>query len=315
MRDGASACRTSAPFASAANRVFAQVKGFTPARLPLVAAAATGVQVGAAIVATRFAVGEVGPFSIAFLRYGLAVLCLLPAIAAMGPFPRVPLRDLVPISMLGIGQFGVLIALLNVGLARVPASEGAVLFALLPLFTLVMGALLGRETFSLKKLGGVLLTLLAVCIALEAGSGSGNVDIVGRLAVVAAAFCGAFCSVLYRPFLQRYPVLPVSALAMLASVAALSVPALATEGLMLQLPSFSFGAWVAIAFIGVSSGVGYVLWLWALSRAPPTQVTVFLSLSPVTAALLGGALLGETVSLAMAPGLVCLAAGICLTSR
>src|SRR5688572_27407931 len=171
MRDGASACRTSAPFASAANRVFAQVKGFTPARLPLVAAAATGVQVGAAIVATRFAVGEVGPFSIAFLRYGLAVLCLLPAIAAMGPFPRVPLRDLVPISMLGIGQFGVLIALLNVGLARVPASEGAVLFALLPLFTLVMGALLGRETFSLKKLGGVLLTLVAVCIALEAGSG------------------------------------------------------------------------------------------------------------------------------------------------
>jgi hypothetical protein len=42
------------------------------------AAAATGVQVGAAMVATRFAVHDIGPASLAFLRYAIAVLCLVP---------------------------------------------------------------------------------------------------------------------------------------------------------------------------------------------------------------------------------------------
>ena len=48
---------------------------------------------------------------------------------------------------------------------------------------------------------------------------------------------------------------------------------------------FLRGGWLAILFIGVSSGVGYYLWLFALRHATPTRVTVFLALSPLTAAL------------------------------
>ena len=51
----------------------------TTARLALAAAAATGVQVGAAIVATRLVVDQTGPGSLAFLRYLIGVLFLLPA--------------------------------------------------------------------------------------------------------------------------------------------------------------------------------------------------------------------------------------------
>ena len=46
-------------------------------------------------------------------------------------------------------------------------------------------------------------------------------------------------------------------------------------------------AWTVTAFIGLSSGVGYVLWLYALKHESPTRVTVFLALNPVTATLLG----------------------------
>jgi GNAT superfamily N-acetyltransferase len=44
----------------------------------LVAAAATGVQVGAAIVASRFVVGEVPPLTLALMRYAIGFLCLAP---------------------------------------------------------------------------------------------------------------------------------------------------------------------------------------------------------------------------------------------
>src|SRR5579875_3388352 len=81
-------------------------------RRALAAAAATGVQVGAAMVATRFAVQDFGPAALAFLRYLVALLCLVPF---LGPYRRVRFapRDLIVIMLLGAMQFGLLIALLN----------------------------------------------------------------------------------------------------------------------------------------------------------------------------------------------------------
>ena len=50
-------------------------------------------------------------------------------------------------------------------------------------------------------------------------------------------------------------------------------------------PHFTPGGWLAVGFIGVSSGVGYYLWRWALNHTTATSVTVFLALSPVSATL------------------------------
>ena len=130
----------------------------------------------------------------------------------------------------------------------------------------------------------------------------------------ASALSGAVCSVLYRPYLEKYPTLPVSAVAMLASVAFLALLA-AGEGFFHALPHFTGTGWLAVGFIGISSGVGYYLWLWALGHAPPTQVTVFLALSPITAAGLGALLLEEAISRRLALGLVCVALGLWLAHR
>jgi drug/metabolite transporter (DMT)-like permease len=122
------------------------------------------------------------------------------------------------------------------------------------------------------------------------------------------------CSVLYRPYLQKYPTLQVSAFAMLASVGALAVLALA-EGSLGTVGTISFDGWVAVLFIGFSSGVGYFLWLWALRNTTPTKVSVFLALSPLTATFLGAALLGEAVDLGLLLGLLCVALGLWLAHR
>ena len=45
----------------------------------MLAAAATGIQVGAAIVATRFVVDETTPIALALMRYAIGFVCLLPA--------------------------------------------------------------------------------------------------------------------------------------------------------------------------------------------------------------------------------------------
>jgi drug/metabolite transporter (DMT)-like permease len=283
--------------------------------LATAAAAATGVQVGSAMVATRFVVDQTGPASLALLRYAIGVLCLLPAVAVAAR-PRFATRDLGPIALLGIVQFGVLIALLNYGLRAVPAARAALIFATVPLLTMLLAAALGHERMTTAKAAGVLLTIAGVGLALgeKALARGGARAWIGEAAILGAAGSAAACSVLYRPYLRRYPTVPVSAFAMLASVAFLAVLA-AGEGFFAAWPCFTAGGWAAVVFIGVSSGVGYVLWLWALGHAPATEVTVFLALSPFTAAALGALFLAERITGPVLAGLVCVALGLWLAHR
>ena len=283
---------------------------------PVAAAAATGILVGSAMVATRVVVHQVGPASLALLRYAIGVCCLLPLVLCSARVRFAP-RDVLPIALLGITQFGILIALLNYGLAYIPSARAALIFATLPLLTLLLSAALGRERLTAMNTAGVLLTIVGVGFALGEKALQRGDDAhvwIGELAVFASAASGALCSVLYRPYLRKYPTLPVSAFAMLASVVFLAI--LATgEGFFHTLPHFTARGWLAVLFIGVNSGIGYYLWLWALNHAPATQVTVFLSLSPVTAAALGALLLGEPVSPGALLGLVGVALGLVLAHR
>jgi drug/metabolite transporter (DMT)-like permease len=121
--------------------------------LPTAAAAATGILVGAAMVATRFVIDQTAPASLALLRYSIGFCCLLPPVL-MSPRVRFDRRDLAPIALLGITQFGVLIALLNYALQSVPSARAALIFATMPLLTMILAAALGRERLGLAKILG-----------------------------------------------------------------------------------------------------------------------------------------------------------------
>ena len=264
------------------------------------------------MVATRYVIGETTPAALALLRYSIGLLCLAPFVLASGRV-RFALHDLLPIALLGVGQFGVLIALLNYGLQHVTSARAALLFSTMPLMTMVLGAALGRERLSRQGMFGVLMTIVGVgCVLGEKlFTGARGEQWIGVLAVLGSAATGALCSVLYRPYLRRYPTLAVGMLAMFASVLALALLA-GAEGFFAHWPQFSARGWGAVLFIGASSGVGYFLWLWALRHAEPTRVTIFLSLSPVTAALLGALFLRESLTSWLLLGLACIVLGLWL---
>lgn len=276
----------------------------------LACAAATGVQVGAAMVASRFVVHEAGPATLAFVRYAVAVVCIAPALLAR-PWPRFGWRDGAAVAGLGILQFGLLIVLLNVGLAFLPAVRAAVLFNTFPLLTMLLAAALGREAMTGAKSAGVVLAIIGVAATFGDAvlAGVQAREWPGAVAVLGSAACGALAAVLTRPYVARYGTLPVGGVAMMATVVFLAGPALG-EGMLGALPRLDGAGWAALLFIGVSSGVGYMLWLTALGHASPTHATLFLSLSPPTAALLGVVLLGEHFSPWLAGGLVCVVAGL-----
>jgi drug/metabolite transporter (DMT)-like permease len=284
--------------------------------LVIAAAVVTAVLVGATMVATRFVIDQTDPASLALLRYAVGSACLVPVALASGGI-RFARRDVVPICLLGIAQFGILVALLNFGLLHIGAARGALIFSTLPLMTMVLAAALGLERLGRAQVGGVVLTIVGVALALAdklAVAGSGGDTWIGEAAVFASTLTGAVCSVLYRPYVSRYSPLPVGAAAMVASVAFLAGPA-AWEGFFAGLPDFTAGGWAAVLFIGGSSGLGYFLWLWALRHATPTKVTVFMALGPITATVLGALLLDEATTTVFLAGLACVAVGLWLAHR
>ncbi len=280
----------------------------------LAAAMVTGIQVGAAMVATRFVADDIGPASLALLRYAIAAACLLPFLVTARPARFTP-GDLAAIAVLGIVQFGILIALLNIALIHMTSGRTALVFATFPLLTMLLAAMLGRESLTAVKTSGVLISIVGVAVALGETifAETGADEWLGALCAFAAALCGAVCSVLYQPYLERYPTLNVSIVAMLASVVFLAGLSFA-EGLFSAPPALPSSALAAVIFIGLSSGGGYLLWLWALKHTTPTRVTVFLSLSPVTAALLGWLLLGEEMTVGVLVGLIAVMFGLWLAT-
>ena len=277
----------------------------------VVAAAINGVLVGAAMVATRSVVDQAGPITLAMLRYAIGVLILAVPALTIG-WPRFARRDLLPMALLGIGQFGILIALLNYGLQFISAARAAMIFSVFPLLTMLLGALLGRERLSLAKSLGVALSIAGVAVAMGEAAFRPAVpgEWLGALAVLASALVGAICSIFYRAYVARYPTAQVSAFAMLASVIALGIAAMAGEKLLDHAPTFTVSGWGAVLFIGCASGLAYYLWLYALARATPTRVTVFMALSPITAAILGAGLLAEPLSLRLGVALLLVVAGL-----
>lgn len=286
--------------------------------LAVLTAAFTGVQVGAAIVASRAAVGDLGPTVLALFRYAIGASMILPLALHLG-WRRIPLRDLWVIAALGIGQFGILVALLNLAVTHISSGLASLIFATMPVQTVLISAILGRQALTLRRLLGAALTTVGVAAALGdrlAGEVAGPGLWIGIAAALASATTGAACSIFYRPFLARYPTVELSGIAMAASVVFLA----ALSGLdapPIGWDHLAAAPWGLVAFVGASSGIGYITWLYSLREMAATDVTLFLSLAPITAAFFGALLLDEPLGLGLFVGLALVILGmrLVLTSR
>jgi drug/metabolite transporter (DMT)-like permease len=278
------------------------------------AAAFTGVQVGVTMVLSKMVLLHIAPVPLAMLRYLVGVLVILPLLARRG-FPQFGRRDVVPIALLGICQFGLLIALLNYGLQYIAAARAALVLSATPLLTMMVAIVLGQERLTAFKFIGVLACISGVAVALGDSlmQSISEHEWLGAIAVLAAALCGAICSVLYRPYLRRYVALNVGATAMVAAVIALAAWSVA-DGYFSRPLQFDLRDWGIVIIIGASSGIAYVLMLWALGRMDPSRVMAFWTLSPVTATILGSIFLGEVASARNFIGLAIIAAGLWICS-
>lgn len=284
--------------------------------LDAVAGLLTGIQVGAALFASQLVVGDVGVGLLGVLRYGIALLFLLPFLL-FKPSTPVARPDWLPIILLGLGQIGVMIALLNTAVFYTSAARVALIFATLPAVNLLIDLMRGRPFGGWRTGLGVALSIGGVAVLVGVDAMTGGIrgsDVIGMAAAAGATLCVAICSSLYAPFVKRYGTIKVSTVAFTASMVPLGFIAIILPS-DITPDQWSGLIWWLVLAIGLSSGIGYLLWFHAIKRLPATLVTGFLALSPITAAVLSLIFLKAAVTPSLLIAVALVSGGIACFAR
>ncbi|GAB4275089.1 MAG: DMT family transporter [Deferrisomatales bacterium] len=279
----------------------------------------TAVLWGGTFIAGRILAREVPPFSAAFLRFVVASGILWAFLwRVRGKVPALGPRQMAPTVLLGLTGVFAYNALFFLGLQTVPASRASLIIANNPVFIAVGSALFFRERLGLLRIAGL---ALALCGALTVISG-GDLSAIWRGGVGRGEWCILGCVVSWTLYslvgkvaLRDLPPLVAVSYACAIGAALLSVPAL-WEGVLARAPSYSLGAWLAIAYLGVCGSALAFIWYYQGIRAiGPARAGVFINLVPVSGVILAFALLGETLDRSVVAGGALVAVGVWLTNR
>jgi drug/metabolite transporter (DMT)-like permease len=286
-----------------------------PQFLPTLAACLACVLGGAAIVATRVAVAEANPLAVAVLRYAIAGVVMIAIALIVRRSLRVRAKGIGPVLALGALQFGLFGYFFTASLQYVPAARAAMVLATMPILTLALSAVMGRERLTVPKTLGAILACGGVALALgDRGLSVGAEAWKGDLLMFGAALIGSLYNVLTGMYARHLPAVTMCAVQLPAGTAALFVALLLT-GDVAALVAFDMRGWLAVFFLATIGGAAsFYAWIWALERIAPSRVAVTVTLNPIAAALLGALVLGEPVTTRLLLGLLGVVAGIALAN-
>lgn len=251
------------------------------------------------------------PATLGFVRYGLAVLFLLPFLLRT-KLVKIPIKTFLFIVFLGFLQFGLFHVFVNTALQEITASRGAVIFALIPIMTMLIATLGGQDTLSTLKVFAAFLSIVGVSLAIGEKAFSGGVSgdsWTGELLFFLAICCGATYNAFSARLLGQYPVLLLTIIGMSAG-SALILPFAVSEGFPTGVFEYSAHDWFWVLYLaGPAAALSLFLFNWALERLSPSQASIYVPIAPVMASAFSAIILDEHLSGLFLAGLACAIAG------
>ena len=200
-------------------------------------------------------------------------------------------------------------------LRLIPASANAILVASSTIFVAILAAALLKEKLSAQAYLGVMVSFAGVALVVVSTESSG-VSLAGFRALGSAiAIMGAMASACYAIVgrkLRGYDALSVTALGALFGSLLQGGLLFATSGFN-QILEASTAVYLLVAYWGIFSGLGYVVYYYCLGRIEATKVSSFIYLSPLFATVLSVVILNEALTPIFLGGLAFTLGGIWLT--
>lgn len=274
---------------------------------------------GASFIATKFALRDVSPITIVWLRFGMGVLLIGLVVILRKKLVLPSGRDAAYFALLGLIGITYHQWLQSTGLQTAQASTTAWIVATTPIFMALLGWWLLKERLTSVQLAGILLAMIGVLMVVSGGDlkalGMDQVGMPGNLYILASAPNWAIFSVLSRPGLDRYPpdlmMFYVMGFGWLfSSIIFFGGPGIA------EISQLSQNGWIGIAFLGIAcSGLAYVFWYDGLQSIPASQIGALLYLEPLVAVVVAAILLAEPIVAASILGGAAILLGVYLVER
>ena len=266
-------------------------------------------------VAVKYAVSAFAPLPFVALRFTVAGLLLLGTVRILGSGGGVERKDL--LAMMGVGALGVGVTnmLFTSGVNLTNASDTALLYAVVPVWGMILGFVLGLERPTSKGILGVGIAFLGTIVVVYGGLGGSGSSLGGNLLVLGATVCWGSYTVLSLPLLEKYSPLVVAAYTMLfGGLAALP---LALPGFLnVDWGAMSIGVWSAVAYSTVLvAAFGFFAWQRGASLLGANKVLVYQYLITFIGVTSGVMLLGEGLGVEKIIGGAIILVGVYLARR
>jgi drug/metabolite transporter (DMT)-like permease len=265
-------------------------------------------------IATRYGVtSSLAPVDLAFLRYTVPALLLLPVLWRHGLVPKNAHHGWYALLIAGGGlPFGLLAM---TGAVYAPAAHMGVLLAgTMPLFTAALFFVVSHERVNTRRSIGYALILVG---ALLFGVFSARFTLGATWLGDALFLCASLLWGFYTLAFRRLALSPWHATAVVSfwsSLIAIAWIFASGQSRLLSAPIND-----VILQIVMQGGIAGVMGLWiysvAINRLGPDNASVFGALVPVLSAVAGWLILSETMSASVAATIAIVVVGVLLASR
>ncbi len=276
---------------------------------------------GISFISIKLALADVSPVTLIVLRFAMGALIVGAVAWRRGEFARLAWRDLPALASVGLIGITLQQILQVTGQDSADASVAAFLAATAPAFTVALAAFVLREKPRAWQIAGIALaTAGAITVATNGDWGAlarGNFGAPGNIFVLLSSVVWAVLTIQSKSVVSNRPATFVTA-AMFFFGALFAAPVFIYQQGWRELAAsrVSLTGWGAILFTGVVCTAGaYLLNTHALKHIPASRVALIQNLEPLVAVIAAGAILGESITLAMALGGAAILGGVFLAER
>lgn len=272
---------------------------------------------GLTFAPSKVALAEMGPLTLAVLRFTIALAVIGVAVARLRPSPwRLRKLSWGTLALLGFTSVTLFFGLQNLGLARTSASNASLIASSVPALTAILSAVVLRERMTRLRVAGIAASMAGVGAIVLLGSeagGAGSLD--GDLLVLGAAIAWAVYTLVNKGVSGRMPESLLLAYTMAFGTLFL-LPGAVAETILVGFGPVSPAGWLSVLFLGLlGSGASFFLWNAALRRLDASEASTYINLVPVVAVASAAAMLGESLVPAQLLGGVLVILGVYLASR
>jgi len=273
---------------------------------------------GGNLIAVKITLQEIPVITLAFLRFSLAFLLLLPFLILQKKFIKFSLSDLPWLVTSGIFMVTLHIAFFFTGLKYTSVTAASILFLIIPILSVIIGWRFFKEKIYLVNLTGIILGLIGAVLvigmpfAILGVSTWSSSALIGNALIVLSSISWVIGIVISKRIRHKYSSLNITALIFLTGILTFFIPTLLEYW---QNPSWvtnvSYLALFGLFYMAAASSVtAYFLFELGLLKLGVIKTDYFRYIEPVIAIPLAILLLGEGIRFSFIIGGILIGLGI-----